>query len=376
MKIHIIDSFSHHHFHEMFNASLLRICSYLSSDIRYYAERNSIICIKNILINENINDVKFNNIPVFGYNIKHLTIIRYLLSAFLNVLYLIKTPKNMLLVFNYNNAFSLRVINNLNNFFRKNILIFCHGELECLAPDYSEHSSFFEHLLEKTIKTFFIREQSINRNMYFMVLGDKIRLNLASILPKKIMGHIYSLDHSCIFSNHADKDDINKDKIIKLGVRGGVMVGWGLNELNFLKSMFSTEIDKGIIEFCIIGGYGNKMLTRKEVNENTHDADYVLFLNNAKNYTYKFTASGGVFDAINFEKPIIALRNDYFEYIFTKFGCFGYLMDTVEEMKAIIQNIINERVVKEYPFAAIKQALSPKTVSVSLENILREIKFI
>ena len=37
-------------------------------------------------------------------------------------------------------------------------------------------------------------------------------------------------------------------------------------------------------------------------------------------------------DAISFEKPVIAIKNDFFEYYFNKFGNIGYLFDNVNDM--------------------------------------------
>ena len=48
---------------------------------------------------------------------------------------------------------------------------------------------------------------------------------------------------------------------------------------------------------------------------------------------YDLKTSGVFFDAINFLKPIIALRCNLTEYYFNKFGDIGYLFETLEDMK-------------------------------------------
>jgi hypothetical protein len=51
---------------------------------------------------------------------------------------------------------------------------------------------------------------------------------------------------------------------------------------------------------------------------------------------YQFMPSGVFFDAIKLEKPIIAIRNSFFEYYFSLLGNIGFLVDDLVEMKVLI----------------------------------------
>jgi hypothetical protein len=77
--------------------------------------------------------------------------------------------------------------------------------------------------------------------------------------------------------------------------------------------------------------------------------NYALFFHKRDNY--RLSASGVFFDAISYLKPIIALRNPFFEYYFQIMGDIGYLCDSYEEMENLILKIVenkpNERYLKQ-----------------------------
>ena len=74
--------------------------------------------------------------------------------------------------------------------------------------------------------------------------------------------------------------------------------------------------------------------------------DYALFT--YKLNSYKYTASGALIDAINFEKPIIALSNDYVKSYFDIYGNIGYLCNSYEELKNKIITITKNFPKEEY----------------------------
>jgi hypothetical protein len=56
--------------------------------------------------------------------------------------------------------------------------------------------------------------------------------------------------------------------------------------------------------------------------------------------SYHLRASGALFDAICAIKPIIALRNPYFEYVFGLVGDIGYLCDSMSELRAVCESVV------------------------------------
>jgi hypothetical protein len=87
---------------------------------------------------------------------------------------------------------------------------------------------------------------------------------------------------------------------------------------------------------------------------------------------YKYLASGAVLDAINAEIPVIALKNDYFKYLFSRFGPFGYLVDSIDDIANVIREIIANNKAKElFNFKEIKEGLSPLAVSRQFSAVLK-----
>ena len=89
--------------------------------------------------------------------------------------------------------------------------------------------------------------------------------------------------------------------------------------------------------------------------------------------SYKLIASGAFLDAINFEKPMIAIKNDYMNYYFEKYGNLGYLCDSYEELKDRIIYLINNFPAKEYleqvkNIQQIKKNESINKISMILKN--------
>ena len=117
------------------------------------------------------------------------------------------------------------------------------------------------------------------------------------------------------------------------------------------------------------------MVSIAEMRTRIDQLDFILFFYNSE--TYRLTASGTIFDAISRKKPIIALRNDYFEYIFNKFGSIGYLVDSIEEMATLIQHIhSNKEIQQEFDFDEIQNMMSTENITRDFTYKLREIGII
>ena len=113
----------------------------------------------------------------------------------------------------------------------------------------------------------------------------------------------------------------------------------------------------------------DNFIERKEFENLISDIDYALYF-----YTkdkYKITASGAVLDAINARKPIIALKNDYFSYLFGKYGQIGYLFESIEEMGNRI-DLLNDNK-KIFNFEKYIEELSVDSFSKKLYMLISKI---
>ena len=85
--------------------------------------------------------------------------------------------------------------------------------------------------------------------------------------------------------------------------------------------------------------------------------------------SYKLTASGAILEAIWNQKPIIALHNYYFDYIFEKFGDLGFLCDSIDELVNKINEIALDREILTHfseNLKNAKEALLPQNVKKQL----------
>lgn len=59
---------------------------------------------------------------------------------------------------------------------------------------------------------------------------------------------------------------------------------------------------------------GKGFVPRDELEARVKKLDFILYLYPTD--SYQLMASGAILDALSLQKPIIALKNDYFDYIF------------------------------------------------------------
>jgi hypothetical protein len=383
----IIDSFSHHSFHEMFTAGFVNVCAHLFESVFYYSCKSTRKCIEDILEKGNTErgKIRFNHIFVIESENKYLLILRYFIATLVNVFYLFRVPQNMPIIYCYNNIFSTLLLNMLNRVLNKKVVIICHGELELLNEDWIENLGPLAKIIKRNIVSFFYNNHiRISKKLIFIVLGESILRNLKNILSLNIMNSMYAIDHPFIFDDFK-KTYKQRDKL-NLGTVGVVSKTKNIDQFLYFAKLFLPEMKSGKIAFSVTGAIYCKrqelldvhidipdkdsaLVSRNAFNERIQHLDYILFFYHSK--MYKYLASGAVFDAINAEKPVIALKNDYFEYIFSKFGTFGYLADSIDDMADIIRKLLVEKKQETFAFGEIKGRLSPLVISRQLELVLK-----
>jgi hypothetical protein len=260
----------------------------------------------------------------------------------------------------------------------------CHGELELLNNDWIENLGPFTKIIKKNIIAFFPNKNiRIAKNLIFVVLGESILLNLKNILPLNIADSIYTIDHPFIFDG-LEKDYKQQDKL-NLGTIGAVSKTKNIDQFVYIAKLFLPEIKTEKISFSATGAVyckreellnayidipdeDNAFISRDMFNDRIQRLDYILFFYHSK--MYKYLASGAVLDAINAEIPVIALKNDYFEYLFSRFGPFGYLVNSIDDMEELIHKILAGEKMELFSFKRIKGNLSPLAISRQFKAVL------
>lgn len=237
-------------------------------------------------------------------------------------------------------------------------------------------------------RNFFLNPKTeISETLYFSVLGDVLKSNIAENIGLKKASKFISIDHAYFFEPvQPTSKAVGK---LSLATVGSISKTKGLLEFfEFAKhlSTFSTKIKLAIIgttheDLNLFNGTNielqsesNTFLDREEFKNKIQELDYVLFFYHKDNY--RITASGAVMDAISYEKPILALKNDYFEYLFNKYGQFGHLFDNVEEMANLVKDLSVNNLIKPFDFKCIKVKLTPEVISQQMYAELRRVNFL
>ena len=389
MQIKYIDTLCTDGNHLLFNASLLAMFQKNFNKIILYGEKSNAYDEINILkknqIDTNNIDVKNIWLPIARTRISNFLL--YLCSFFYNLWFIMIAKKTDILVFNYNNMLAVRTMNIFNKIFHRKILIFCHGEMEYLIADYSFFGPF-NRLLFKLGRSFFLNKKiHIEKNIKFVVLGDSILKNIKKITPSNISSSFIAVDHSYFFKNDINNKDFFSDSV-KIGTVGLFYKKKGADEFCYLVSL----INNNKIKFSITGkifydldklkklnidlpnNLGKGLVPIDVLEARVKKLDFILYLYPTD--SYQLMASGAILDALSLQKPIIALKNDYFDYIFKKFGEFGFLFESVEKIAEFLNHNSLKSTQSSFDYLSIQKRLSVSTISEELKESLKKIKFI
>lgn len=387
-KVYYVDSFSIEGTHEQFNTSLIIICDLLFAEVSTWASESSLSNSIKLINDRNLNNVYYKNLHVGKGSKKLGWIIRYLFSALQNIRFLIRVPKDTILIFPSNNILSLRILNFFNGFLNKRVVIFCHGEMEGLLGA-TEHSGIFAKILYKLLNNFFLNPKiKINDKLHFVVFGNKIKKNIGDIIGDEKSSHFLSIDHPYLFG-HNEKEPVKVNKL-NLGSVGVLNKAKGADVLLDFVDLLNSSVRKKI-NISSIGKIDipieemrkrdiiflpqNRTIIDREIYDSKiKELDFILFFYPVN--SYKITASGAIMDSLNMEKPILALRNDYFEYLFEKFGNFGYLFDDVYQMVDTVEQIVLGNIKEKFNFKEIKNNFSPESISKQMLSEFDKIGFI
>ncbi len=380
MKVKYIDTVCTNTQHIIFNASLLAMLGNFYSNITFYGEKNNMNEVLDVLAQNHTNSSSLRTkklpLPIASSGIRSFFV--FIFSFFYNLYFITFADKKTLLVFNYNNLMAVRSMNLINKLFNRNILIFCHGEMEFLISNIKQYGPL-NSLLWRFAHHFFLNKNiQVHPKIRFVVMGDAILRHMKETVPDNIGKAFISVDHSYFFNDSLPYTPVNNQlKVGTVGVFSKIKGGDDFCKLYYL-------VDKSKVEFSITGrifydmniinrmninlpkNKGANAIDREELEKRIQELNIILFFY-PKN-SYKLIASGAIMDAISMKKPIIAIRNSYFSYIFEKFGSFGFLVDSVEEMAKTIETLKKEDLV--FDFDNIQKKMNISSISEQLKEQL------
>ena len=350
MQLRIIDPIARGPFHEVFNAALLAMCTKLFDRVEYRCHPTQRACIAQLLerhgYGEGLAHVTFRDERVVGREGPVGWICRYAVAALRSVWRLARSQREEAVIFNYNNPLALPLLNLLNRRLKRRVLIVCHGELELLA----RHRPWWraQEWFGRILRRMFGRMR-LDRNLRFCVLGHSILRNLQPYLSEENAPLFFAIDHPAFFDRTPAPP--TPHATLRVGSVGQLTPEKGLGRLLDLSQRISVPLtvvgrtygfrghaDRPEVRF--VAGAENRFIPRERFEQEAAALDYLLFAYDPDGY--RLTASGAILDALNVGRPVITLRNDYFDDVLRL--PVGYVVDDMQEMAALIK-----RLAAEYP---------------------------
>lgn len=375
-KLIYADTFSLGAFHETFNASSLMMFTQLYQHIVYYAPKESKLSVEK-LIGKIPNNVQYKPI-LFVAGIGRIgNFFRYLSSTVWNVILALKQRHDEVLFFNYNSLWSLKIVNYICKRRKTDIIVACHGELENFL-----NGTKLNLPAQAGLNLFTNSNWEIAEKLHFCVLGKSILKNISNVVIAKHVPKFISFEHSFI-PHRVEHHKI--DNVLRIGTVGTIRKQKGLADILAIGKALSPIPN---IEFYALGritcnpdlliksdikfipGAEKNYVSKAILNRYIDTMDCLIFTYPIDRY--KLTASGALFDAIDREKIIFSLHNDYFDEIFNMVD-IGKLFDSVDEMIEYLKytNIAVE--FKQIDFLHNKEVLSyigaAKKFSITLEQL-------
>lgn len=296
------------------------------------------------------------------------------------------------ITFLYTTTFLLYYIKFLLPFY-PDIKVFCmvHGELERIdVKKYSEtfaNNRILMFLYALVFGLYFPLKLKNSSRLKYLVYGESIRQNAIKIIPK-LTDSMIAIPHPVLW----EKDIVPQDISNKIVITVPGIVAPRKNQRYLQELLLDLSSIKNIEEKCLFKFAGrilgadfyNIFKNCSFIDKTAFPTDKLSFehrnsLITECNYTlytyskdsYKLIASGAFIDSINFEKPIIAIKNNYIEYYFKKYGDIGYLCDSYDELKEIVLNLIENVDINRYN----QQIQNIKTIK-NMENIAQISNFL
>lgn len=381
---YVIDAYSRGSYHEVINQGFLMMISELYESVTYIAEKSSCDNLKQLLdaCNFDYSNVTFQEKKISHPKIKWagLNYLLWLIKvSILNYIFYIKSQKNTDIFYNNNLYFGCWLIKHFS--FGKDNRIFdmCHSEMEMINPQKRNTSvmkllgMYFDFSFKKSI---------LPEKITFLLLSPKMVEHFNSWIKEENKKNIRWIDHCYIrpqtstFSPHTESSNQ-----IKVGIPGAISKQRGLPQLKEILSrltennvhIYATSFVSGIEDcsnFTCLNKTG-KLLPFAEYNTFINQMDVLILFYDTD--SYKLTASGAILEAIWNEKPILALKNSYFNYLFEKFGPLGKIYDNSQKLVEGLSNLKQDDLLKfRENLLNAKRKLYPYNVSADLKRVINE----
>lgn len=360
-------------------AMLSMLCSAFPGEVICYASKSAMSHL------DTRGCLKIKYLYVNSVNGKLAVLLRYFTSTIYNIFILLSSHSDDLLFYNYNNVFSLKALDLINRFKKTKIIICCHGEMEFLSLK-SSGSQLYKKIMSGLVRSYFNKDNRHPSNgMYFIVLSDVALKNIKPYLSEELYSRFFSIDHPVLslgsqpyISRMSECGNVDRINLGTVGIlnehKGGSLYQQLIKKVNKKRHDICFHII-GHIQCdpepfkaldVVIPEKTNEPLPDYLFLEKVNRLDFILYFYSSDKY--RLTSSGALLDAIRFRKPVIALRNEYFEYFFKKYGELGYLVDSIDEMEDLIVNL--NKLNRVFDFDGVAEKLSLENLQSQFNNII------
>ncbi len=389
--ITIIDTIRHSEEHTPINAAFSTIVSKIWPDeeLDLYFQSRHVGNVSRIMERNQVplSPFHFHKIFVLPHHNNPIKIFACYLISLHQDLRLLINAKPGPVFFLSANPFSLYFIKWVNLLVKKNVSVVLHAELEYLNKENDKLHRFPNNLMRKWYRMVFWK--MLKPNFRYIVLGENIFNNVKKVKEAPFpVDRFVVIDHPYFYprQNREQVIDFVATSTLNVGTIGHMAVAKNSHLIFELANALGNEVDAGKVSFRIIGNlsacmnpYMNSRVSilsnksfmpRVAFEEGVQALAYILFF--YSDSQYQFIASGVFFDAVAFEKPIIALRNSFFEHYFKRFGDIGFLCHSVDEMVSVLRNFDSQRYQNQVNnIRLLKEELSLDQIALSLKKQIK-----
>jgi hypothetical protein len=225
------------------------------------------------------------------------------------------------------------------------VIIGLHGELQYIKRENIFKYKFLGFFLRLSLKN------KYDKKTLFLVYSGMIQKNLLEEIPE-VKNKVFWIDHPYKYSVVPHENMISFPLVI-----GSIGIASKTKNTHFifkLSDILEDIVVNKNLRFKILGKsmkdilpfqnnnveytYQNVMIPKDEYQRDIELLHYIIFFYD--NNFYSLSPSGVFFDAVEFEKPIIALKSDLFIYYFERFGNIGYLCDSLEDISILLKELV------------------------------------
>jgi len=116
----------------------------------------------------------------------------------------------------------------------------------------------------------------------------------------------------------------------------------------------------------------NQPIDRDIYDQEVSQLDYAIFFYGLNDFLLR--SSAAFFDAVLYEKPIIAFRSRFFTALFETHGAMGYLCDNLDAMQVLIHKLVSESVETSGQLSIFKNNIKAYKSTLHTNNIAADLK--